>query len=80
MCIKLVKYLDKYTEKHSQQNVKKLNFRFYNQVRECLLRSTNWVFKSDIYIFVLKELTRNNSLQLCRDIVVFDSENYSKHI
>jgi hypothetical protein len=29
---------------------------FYNRSRECLLRGTNWVFKSDRYSFVLKGL------------------------
>ena len=29
---------------------------FYNRGRECLLRSTNWVFKSDRYSFVLEGL------------------------
>jgi hypothetical protein len=29
---------------------------FYNRGRKCLLRGTNWVFKSDSYSFVLKNL------------------------
>jgi len=33
-------------------NVSRISF--YNRGRECLLRSTNWVFKSDRYRFVLK--------------------------
>ena len=30
---------------------------FYNRDEKCLLRGTNWVFKSDRYSFVLKRLT-----------------------
>jgi len=33
-----------------------LPYRFCNRGRECLLRGTNSVFKSESYIFVLKEL------------------------
>ena len=44
----------------------------------CLLRGKNWVFKSDRNNFVLKGLTPNNSLKLCRDVVVFGSEDYLK--
>ena len=29
---------------------------FYNRGRKCLLRGTNWVFKSESYTFVLKSL------------------------
>jgi hypothetical protein len=29
---------------------------FYNRGKECLLRGTDWVFKSDRYSFVLKGL------------------------
>ena len=32
---------------------------FYNRGRECLLRGTNWFFKSESYIFVLKRLKQN---------------------
>ena len=34
---------------------------FYNRDRECLLRGTNWAFKSDRYSFVLKRLMYNLS-------------------
>jgi len=30
---------------------------FYKRGKECLLHSSNWVFKSDGYSFVLKGLT-----------------------
>jgi len=33
LCIKLVKYWDKYTEMHGQQNVKKVLFSHTNDVR-----------------------------------------------
>ena len=33
---------------------------FYNRGRECLLRGTDWVFKSDSYSFVLKRLIKLN--------------------
>jgi hypothetical protein len=31
---------------------------FYNRGRVCLLRGTDWVFKSDGYIFVLKSVNK----------------------
>ena len=34
---------------------------FYNRGRECLLRGTKWIFKSDRYSFVLKGLSRTST-------------------
>ena len=36
---------------------------FYNRGRECLLCSTDWVFKLDGYSFILKELILTMILQ-----------------
>ena len=33
-----------------------INLSVFKTEAECLLHGTNWVFKSDIYIFVLKGL------------------------
>ena len=38
---------------------------FYNRGRECLQRGTDWIFKSDGYIFVLKMLVMYGSVCRC---------------
>ena len=38
-----------------------INWSVFITEAECLLRGTDWVFKSDSYSFVLKRLKKNNS-------------------
>ena len=44
---------------------------FYNRGRECLLRGTNWVFKSDRYSFVLKVLIHVSVLVVSKGLIFF---------
>jgi len=62
LCIKLVKYWDKYTEMHGQQNVKK-KVLLFSMVFNCTLISIYVILPNDLPIILFKMFPCSFTLQ-----------------
>ena len=53
-------------------SVYSINLPLFKTAAECLLRGTNWVFKSDRYSFVLKGIMHDTKSSTCSKIELME--------